>query len=238
MVSRAWLRAGWDAKHVYTFTWMGRPLIQLPEDMLRIQEVIFALKPDLIIETGVAHGGSLVFYASLMELAGQGHVIGIDIEIRPPNRAALEAHPLFHRISLVEGDSIAPHTVQIVYDLVDAKAPKRTLVILDSRHSKSHVLEELKLYGPLVSPGSYIIACDGIMADVVGAPRTSPEWAHDHPKAAVAEFLDQHAEFERARPDFQFDESGMCEPITYWPDGWLRRLEVAGQPDSAAGSPK
>ena len=224
LVSRAWLRAGWDAKHVYTFTWMGRPLIQLPEDMLRLQEVIFALKPDLIVETGVAHGGSLVFHASLMELAGNGHVIGVDIEIRAPNRAALESHPLAHRISLVEGDSIAPATVQKVHSLVEEKKPKRTLVILDSRHTKDHVRRELELYGPLVSQGSYIIACDGIMAEVVGAPRTSPDWAHDHPKAAVAEFLSENNEFERARPDFAFDESGMCEPITYWPEGWLRRL--------------
>src|SRR6266480_2325826 len=111
IVSRAWLRLGWDVKYVYSFTWLGRPIIQLPEDMIRIQEVIYRLRPDVIVETGVAHGGSLIFYASLCHLIGKGRVIGVDIDIRSHNRAAIEAHPLSSLITLVEGDSVAPATI-------------------------------------------------------------------------------------------------------------------------------
>src|SRR4030095_12011976 len=110
------LRSGWDTKYVYGFTWLGRPIIQLPEDLIRVQEVIYRVKPDVVIETGVAHGGSLVFYASLLTAMGRGRVIGVDIEIRPHNRAALEAHPLMSRITLIEANSITPETANRVAD--------------------------------------------------------------------------------------------------------------------------
>src|SRR5690606_2197513 len=109
--SAAWLRVGWDTKHVYSFTWMGRPIIQLPEDMVRLQEVIYTLKPDVVVETGIAHGGSLIFYASLFEAMGHGRVIGVDIEIRPHNRQAIEAHPMMKRIEMLEGSSVAPEVL-------------------------------------------------------------------------------------------------------------------------------
>ena len=223
LISRAWVRCGWDTKYVYSFSWMGRPVIQLPEDMLRIQEVIYRVKPDVIIETGVAHGGSRIFYASLFEAMGRGRVIGIDIEIRPHNRAAIEAHEMFPRITLVEGSSVAPEVVAQVGALV---APGETvLVLLDSNHTKAHVLAELEAYGPFVTPGSYIVATDGIMKEVVGAPRTSPDWSWNNPLDAAAEFAASHPEFVLEEPVFPFNEGVVTERVTYWPKGFLKRVE-------------
>src|SRR5436190_213272 len=133
VVSDAWLRAGWDVKYVYSFTWLGRPIIQLPEDMFRLQELIYRLKPDVIIETGVAHGGSLVFYAGLCKLMSRGRVLGVDIEIRPHNRAALEAHELFEAITLIEGSSTALETIDQIRRAIGAG--ERVLVLLDSKHT-------------------------------------------------------------------------------------------------------
>ena len=199
LVSKAWLRAGWDAKYVYSFTWMGRPVIQLPEDMLRMQEVIYALRPTLIIETGVAHGGSLIFYASLLKAMGiPGRVVGIDIEIRPHNRAALKSHELYPYITLLEGSSVAPEIIDQVREMVGAE--DRVMAILDSNHSKQHVRAELDAYGSMVSRGSYIVATDGIMHWLGNAPRTQPDWASNNPHAAAAEFLETHSDFELAVP--------------------------------------
>ena len=114
LISDLWLKVGWDQKHLYGFTWIGRPIIQIPDDMIRIQEVIYSLKPDVIIETGVAHGGSLIFMASLCKAIGTGRIIGVDIEIRPHNRKAIEDHELYDLITLVEGDSTAQNTFQQV----------------------------------------------------------------------------------------------------------------------------
>jgi cephalosporin hydroxylase len=227
LISRAWLRAGWDTKHVYSFTWLGRPIIQLPEDMVRIQEVIYTVKPDVIIETGVAHGGSLIFYASLCKAMDRGRVIGIDIEIRPHNRAAIEAHPLSDRITLVEGNSIEPAIVRRVKDLVGPGT--RVLVNLDSCHTKAHVLAELEAYGPLVTPGSYIVAMDGIMADVAGAPRTQPDWTWNNPMEAVREFLASHPEFVAEEPPFLFNEGLVRDRVTYWPSAFLKRLPKSSE---------
>jgi cephalosporin hydroxylase len=220
-VSAAWLRCGWDVKYVYGFSWMGRPVIQLPEDMIRIQEVIWHLRPDVIIETGVAHGGSLVFYASLFEAMGHGRVIGIDVEIRPHNRTAIESHPLAHRITLLEGSSVEPATVAAARDAI---GPDETvLVILDSNHTRAHVAAELQLYSPLVTAGSYIVACDGIMAQVAGAPRTAADWSWNNPLTAIDEFLTQHSEFELREPGFPFNEGQVRSRVTYWPKSFLRR---------------
>ena len=169
--SKAWLRAGWDAKHVYSFTWMGRPIIQLPEDMVRLQELIWIEKPDVIVETGVAHGGSLIFYASLFEAMGKGRVIGVDIEIRPHNRQAIESHPMFRRIELIEGSSIDSKIVDDVGSRV--RPGEKVMVILDSNHSREHVLGELRAYSRFVDVGGYVVATDGFMQDLVGAPRSA-----------------------------------------------------------------
>ncbi len=221
-VSAAWLRAGWDTKYVYGFSWFGRPVIQLPEDMIRIQEVIWRVRPDVVLETGVAHGGSLIFYASLFQAMGHGRVIGVDVEIRPPNRAAIEAHELAHRITLVEGDAIAPDTVARVKALI--QPGERVLVLLDSNHTKAHVLAELTAYADLVAVDSYVVACDGIMAEVVGAPRTRPDWTWDNPRAAAEAFLAERDDFVAEEPPFPFNEGLVRARVTYWPGAFLRRV--------------
>ena len=221
LLSQLWLRSGWDNKYVYGFSWLGRPIIQLPDDMIRIQEVIYSIQPDVIIETGVAHGGSLVFYASLCQAIGKGRVVGVDIEIRPHNRAAIEAHRLHDAITLVEGSSIDPLTVLKVRESI--RTGDRVLILLDSCHTKAHVLAELEAYGPLVTPGSYIVAMDGIMGQVVGAPRTQPDWTWNNPTAAAAEFVTHHPEFELVEPPFPFNEGAIRERVTYWPGAFLRR---------------
>lgn len=220
-LSRHWVRVGWSAKYPYTFSWMGRPVIQLPEDMIRIQEVIHAVRPDVLVETGVAHGGSLVFYASLFEAMGRGRVVGVDIEIRPHNRAAIEAHPLAHRIVLVEGSSTAPEVVARVRALV--QPGETVMVVLDSDHGKAHVAAELEAYHGLVTPGSYLVATDGIMLDLHDVPRGKPGWAHDNPAAAADEFAARHPEFEQGQPAWPFNESELAANVTHWPRAWLRR---------------
>lgn len=220
--SQAWLRVGWDTKYVYRFSWLGRPVIQLPSDLVRIQEVIYAVRPDLIIETGVAHGGSLVFYAGLFAAMGGGRVVGVDVEIRPHNRRAIEEHPLADAIDLIEGDSVAAETVDRVRALIEPGT--RVLVMLDSNHTKDHVRAELEAYAPLVSIGSYVVAADGIMADVVGAPRTAPNWEWDNPRAAAAEFAAAHPEFVLEEPVPPFDEGVAAATPSYWAGGWLRRV--------------
>lgn len=214
LISHLWIKAGWASKFSYNFSWLGRPIIQLPEDLLMFQEVLYKVRPDVLVETGVAHGGSAVFCASLFEAFGHGRVIGIDIEIRPHNRKALEEHFLKERISLIEGDSAS---VQIMEQLMTMVAPnERVMVVLDSNHTKAHVLKELELYGPLVGPGSYIIAADGNMDDLSDVPGGRPEWVYDNPKEAVHEFLARH-------PEFEMDPDPGRLGFTYWPDGYLRR---------------
>lgn len=222
VVARHWLRATWDAKYVYSFTWLGRPIIQLPDDLLRIQEIVFEVRPDVIIETGVAHGGSIVFYASLLKALGKGRVIGVDIEIRPHNRAALEEHFLADMITLVEGSSIAPETVERVKELVEPG--DQVLVILDSSHMKAHVSRELELYGALVSPGSYILATDGIMEIVAGGPRTEEDWTWNNPRQAAIEFVRDNAGFELV-PQIPsgFNEGVVQSWVSYFPDGLIRK---------------
>jgi len=222
LISNEWIKVGWSCKHTYTFTWLGRPVIQLPEDLLRVQEVIYRLQPDVIVETGVAHGGSLIFYASLCRLLGKGRIIGVDVEIRPHNRAAIEGHPLAQSITLIEGDAVAAETVARVRALV--KPGETVLVLLDSNHSREHVLRELEAYSPLVTPGSYIVATDGLMRDLTDVPRGDPGWAHDNPAEAAAEFAREHPAFVLEQPRWLFNESDLTRPVTHWPGAWLRKV--------------
>lgn len=224
LISKYWLRIGWDTKHVYTFSWLGRPIIQLPEDVLRIQEVIYRVKPDIIIETGIAHGGSIVFYASILKAMGlQGKVIGVDIEIRPHNRQALEAHELKPYFELIEGSSIDVKVVEKVASFI--KPNSKVLVLLDSNHTKEHVLNELYLYSEFVTKDSYIVATDGIMKDLSDAPRSNPDWKENNPFTAVQEFLQKKSEFVLEQPAWLFNESlGLNENITYWPGAYLKRI--------------
>jgi len=220
--SRAWLRAGWDVKHVYSFSWLGRPVIQLPDDLIRIQEVVYRVRPDVLIETGVAHGGSLIFYASLFKAMGAGRVIGIDVEIRPHNRKAIEEHELFPLITLVEGSSIDPDVIARVRETI--RPEERVMVVLDSNHTRDHVLAELRGYGPLVSVGSYIVAADGIMEQMAGAPRSKPDWDWNNPRRAVFDFLAENDGFMLEEPVFPFNEGLVDTRVTYWPDAFLRRI--------------
>ncbi len=223
-LSRLWTRVGWQQKYSYRFSWLGRPIIQLPEDIVRVQEAICEIRPDLVIETGVAHGGSLVLYASVLRALGRGgRVIGIDIEIRPENLRALQEHSLIDDIDLVVGSSTNPETAARVHEL--AKGAQRVMVLLDSNHSRAHVAAELELYADLVTPGSYLIVADGIMKEVSGVPLGKPEWEHDNPIPAIDDFLARHREYEVVRPPQPFDESEAHWDPTYWPDGWLRRRE-------------
>lgn len=223
LISELWLKTSWNQKYSYTFTWLGRPIIQHPEDLVRLQEAIFTLRPDVIIETGVAHGGSLIFYASLLKAVGsEGRILGIDIEIRPRNRSAIESHELAGYISLLEGDSTAPEVVKCAREFVHPG--DKVLVILDSSHAKAHVAKELEAYAPLVSPGSYIVATDGIMGLVHDTPRGKPEWVSDNPTQAANEFIARHPEFVLEEPKWRFNESELHRTITAWPGAWLKRI--------------
>lgn len=226
LLSEQWVNVGWALKYSYSFTWLGRPIIQLPEDLIRIQELIFSLRPDVVIETGVAHGGSLVFYASLFEAMGiDSRVIGVDIEIRPHNRSAIENHHLSKRITLVEGDSTAPETLEQVRALV---APTdRVLVLLDSNHTRDHVLAELRAYAPLVSPASYIVATDGLMQQLANVPGGESTWATDNPQEAVRIFAAENPAFVTEEPPFPFNEGEISARVTHWPSAYLRRISSA-----------
>ena len=222
LISKEWLAVGWTQRYSYGFTWLGRPLIQLPEDVLRIQEVIHRVKPHVIVETGVAHGGSLIFYASLCKATDRGRVIGIDIEIRSHNRRAIEEHPLSRYITLVEGSSTAPAVVEQVKGMIRSR--ETVLVILDSNHSKGHVLAELEAYSPLVTPGSYIVATDGIMADVAGRPGAKDDWAWDNPQDAARAFAAKNPAFKLEEPAPLFNEGKITDRVTYWPSAYLKRV--------------
>jgi cephalosporin hydroxylase len=221
LLSDAWLRVGWNEKYPYTFTWLGRPIIQLPDDLLRIQEVIVQVRPTVIVETGVAHGGSLVFYASILKALGRGRVLGVDIEIRPHNRAAIEEHELADRIRLIEGDSISEPVLDTVRGAI--KPDDVVMVVLDSSHTKDHVLAELEAYHEFVSVESYIVATDGIMHDVAGVPRGTASWKWDNPSAAAEKFVLAHDNFVIEEPSWMFNESALSRRVTHWPKAFIRR---------------
>ena len=207
-----------SAKHKYTyhFSWMGRPIIQLPQDMLAMQEIIWRIKPDLVIECGIAHGGSMLYYASLLELQGHGEVLGIDLDIRPHNREAIESHPMFKRVSMIQGSSIDPAVVEQVRALAEGK---RVIVVLDSNHTHEHVLAELRAYAPLVSQGSYCVVMDTVVEDMPADAFPDRPWGvGDNPKTAVWAYLKETSDFEI---DQQMQDKLL---ITVARDGYLRRV--------------
>ena len=186
-LSLQWLEESSRFKYSYNFTWLGRPIIQYPQDILAMQEIIWSYKPELILETGIAHGGSLILHASLLELCGAGTVLGIDNDIRAHNRAAIEAHPLARRIAMIQGSSVAPEVVAQVYAQV---LGKRVLVILDSNHSHAHVAQELQCYSPLIKRGGHLIVFDTIIEDLPNELFADRPWGKgNNPKTAVWEFL-------------------------------------------------
>jgi len=222
-ISREWVRVGWAANYYFTMTWFGRPILQLPEDLVRLQEVIYRLRPDVIIECGIYSGGSMLFHAGLCEAMGKGRVIGIDQRIDHETRAAITSHRLSLRIEMFEGNSVAPAIVDQVRSRV--KPGEVVMVILDSNHTKAHVAAELNAYSPLVTPGSCIIAADGIMRDLIDVPGGDPAWTHDNPAAAALEFAAAHPELELKQPEWPFNRSDLRQNITYWPDAWLWRKQ-------------
>lgn len=206
------LKQAAEFKTMYEPQWLGTRIIQLPEDIVAIQELLWTLKPDVVVECGVAHGGSLILTASILELAGKGRVVGVDVEIRPHNRAAIEAHPLAHRIDLVEGSSIDPATVEEVRRRCAGAAC--VLVVLDSNHSAAHVAEEISLYSDLVTPGSYLVVMDGAQGLVSDIPRGDPAWAGDNPLVAIRALLEGSEAFER---DPAYERFGTtCAPEGFW----------------------
>jgi cephalosporin hydroxylase len=215
-VTRQWFHASARAKYSYHFEWMGRPIIQYPQDMIAMQEILWRVQPDLLIETGIAHGGSLIFYASMMELIGKGEVLGIDIDIRPHNRSAIESHSMFKRIKLLEGSSIAPDVVAKVKSVA---AGKRVLVVLDSNHTHDHVLAELEAYAPLVSVGSYCVVMDTVVEDMPENSFPDRSWGRgNNPKTAAFDYLKNHSEF---KIDNDVDSKIL---ITVAPSGYLQRI--------------
>ena len=230
IISDLWLKVGWDQKYLYGFTWMGRPIIQNPDDMVRMQEVIFSIKPDFIIETGIAHGGSLIYYASLLHAIGNGRVVGIDIEIRPYNRKAIEEHELFGLIDMVEGSSTDTLILKQVENIVGND--NKIIVILDSAHDYDHVLDELKLYSKFVSKGSYIVVTDGSQEYLQETPRAKKDypgyvetWHHNNPKKAAEDFVKENLKFEIVEPEFPFNEGNIDFRVTHWPSAFIRKIK-------------
>jgi len=221
--SRDWLEESMRKSYVYNFSWMGRPIIQNPIDIMAMQEIIWEVKPDLIIETGIAHGGSLIFSASMLELNAacggpdNAEVLGIDIDIRPHNRKAIEEHPMSRRITMIEGSSIAPEIVAQVK--AKAQGKKRILVCMDSNHTHDHVLAELEAYAPLTGVESYCVVFDTFVEDVPADVFDNRPWhPGNSPKTAVWEYLKTHSEFEIDKSIHQ------KLLITVAPDGYLKRV--------------
>lgn len=193
-LSRVWMRETVPTKYSYNFSWLGLPIIQYPQDIIALQEIVWRTRPDLIIETGIARGGSLVFFASLLELiGGGGRVLGIDVDIQPHNRKAIEAHPLAKRITMIEGSSI---DAKVVGTATRQAAGKRTMVVLDSNHTHRHVAAELDAYSPLVSQGCYLVVLDTIIEDMPASFFNDRPWQPGNsPKTAVKAFLETSDRF-------------------------------------------
>lgn len=222
--SKEWMVNANAAKYSYHFEWMGRPIIQYPQDIMIMQELIWKIQPDLIIETGIAHGGSLIFMASMLELnaisggPADARILGIDIDIRAHNRQAIEAHPMAKRIEMIQGSSISPDIVAQVKEV--AKGKNRVLVSLDSNHTHDHVLAELQAYAPLTSVGSYCVVFDTVVEDLPGSAFPDRPWGPgDNPKTAVWEYL-------KTTDDFQIDASIDHKLlISVAPQGFLKRVK-------------
>lgn len=217
--ARSLFTAANQYEYSYHFTWMGRPIIQYPQDIVAMQEIIWAVQPDLIIETGIAHGGSIILSASILELIGKpAQVVGIDIDIRPHNRKAIEEHPMFKRITLIEGSSVSATIAEQIHSI--AKDAKTVLVFLDSNHAHDHVLKELELFSPLVTKGSYLVVFDTVIEDL--PPGSFPDRPWDkgsNPKTAVWEFLKTT---DRFVIDSEFEHKLL---LTVAPDGFLKCIK-------------
>jgi cephalosporin hydroxylase len=206
-----------EYRYSYNFTWLGRPVIQFPQDLVAMQEVIWRARPQVIVETGIAHGGSLIFTASMLEILGEGKVVGVDIDIRAHNRVAIEEHPMARRIEMIEGSSVDPAIVEQVRSALGGA--ERVLVILDSNHTHEHVLAELRLYAPLVTEGSYLIVMDTVVEDMPADAFPDRPWGTgDNPMTAMRDFL---AGTDRFEIDQEISDKLV---LTVAPSGYLRCL--------------
>ncbi len=214
-VTDKWIKSSVENKYTYNFTWLGRPIIQYPQDILALQEIIFKVKPEIIVEAGIARGGSIIFSASMLELIGSpAEVLGIDIDIRSHNREAILAHPMSKRIQLLQGSSVSAETIAEVKKRV---GNKKALVILDSNHTYEHVKQELELYSPLVQKDSYLIVFDTVIDDLSDELSAGRPWGYKNgPKKAVDEFLQKTNRFEI---DEEIQNKLM---ITAAPSGYLK----------------
>lgn len=215
-ISLQWLRIGWSLAYYQSFRWMGLPILQLPGDLIRLQEAVYRIRPDVIVETGVFEGGSLLFHATLCRALGTGRVIGIDSHIGAQVREAIGGHFLAQHISLLEGDSTSGEVVDAVARMI--QPGETVLVILDSCHTKDHVARELECYSRFVTRGSYIIATDGIMRDLSDVPGGQSEWVSENPFSAARDFAAGHPEFRQRAGD------DVAAAVTYWPGAWLERV--------------
>lgn len=215
-LSRIWVREVTRHRYSYNFTWMGRPIIQTPQDMVALQEVVWRTRPDVIVETGIAHGGSLIYQAALMHmLGGDGRVVGVDVEIRPHNRVEIEKHPMAARITLIEGSSVDEAIVAQVKRAIAGR--QRVMVVLDSNHTLEHVERELALYSPLVTSGCYLVVFDTLLEDMPADLQGGRPWGPGNgPKTAVHRFLARNDRFEI---DHDIEHKLL---ITVAPDGWLK----------------
>lgn len=216
--SSAFMAESIRSRYSYNFTWLGRPIIQYPQDIIAIQEIIYKIQPDLIIETGIAHGGSLILHASICELIGKGEVLGIDIDIRQHNKVEILNHKMNKRISMIQGSSANPEIIKQV--AAHAKGKESVLVILDSNHTHDHVLAEIKNYAPLVTVGSYLMVFDTIVEDLDDSYNKDRPWSvGNNPKTAVFEFL-------KNNDDFVIDNSIDSKLLlSVAPDGYLKRIK-------------
>ncbi len=217
--SRSWFNQVYKYENSYHITWLGRPIIQYPQDILALQEIIWKVKPDLIIETGIAHGGSLILSASILELLGKGHVLGIDIDIRKNNKQEIEKHPMFKRISMIQGSSTDKKIINKVQKF--AKGKKKIMVILDSNHTHKHVLKELRMYSQLVTKGSYLIVFDTIVENLPEEliNKQRPWNIGNNPKTAVNEFLKKN---DRFKVDKKIEDKLL---VTVAPSGYLKCIK-------------
>ena len=216
--SKDWIDNVFDYEYVYHFRWLGRPIIQFPQDMVAVQELIWKIKPDFIIESGIARGGSLIFYASILELLNHGKIIGVDIDIRKHNRIEIENHTLFKRIKLIEGSSIDDSVIHKIKKIIKDK--KKIMILLDSHHTEQHVLEELEKYSPFVRSGSYIVVFDTIIEDMKKHHSKNRPWNHgNNPKTAVSKFLKKNKRF---KIDKEIQKKLL---ITSCPDGYLKCIK-------------
>ncbi len=215
LLASLWLKSAVHNRLNYEPSWLGIPIIQFAGDIVMMQEVLWKVRPDVIVECGVAHGGAAVLYASICELLGKGRVIGVDVEVRKYNRVAIESHPMSKRIEIIEGSSIDPSTADEVKRRTDGAST--VMVVLDSNHSRDHVLQELELYHDIVTPGSYLVAMDGARGHVWDLPGGNEEWKDDGPLQAIRRFVDDHA-------DFVIDPHYTRLQVTSSPEGFLRKL--------------